>query len=171
MKHFLFFITLIIICIYCKQNKETDREIAPDIYVLDKQAPIRSFTELTNLLQGKQIYVDRWATWCSPCIEEFKHNESLHEFLKSKKIAIVYLNSDKDITENKWYEFIKSHNLRGHLRLNDELKSDLVNKGIFIPMIPQYMIINEKGVVIENNACRPSEGEKLYTQLNNFLGF
>jgi hypothetical protein len=36
-------------------------------------------------------------------------------------------------------------------------------------MIPQYMIINKEGIVIENRALKPSDGEKLYTQLDSLL--
>ena len=36
-------------------------------------------------------------------------------------------------------------------------------------MIPQYMIINEEGIVIEKRALRPSDGEKLYNQLDSLL--
>ena len=42
-------------------------------------------------------------------------------------------------------------------------------KGIFIPRIPQYLIIGKDGEVIENDALRPSNEEDLYTQLKNSL--
>ncbi|HUX53123.1 MAG TPA: thioredoxin-like domain-containing protein [Williamwhitmania sp.] len=153
-----------------KPHEKIGWELTPGIYILDKQAPIKSLDELTNILKGKQIFVDRWATWCSPCVDEFKYKDTLNQFLNSKGIVLVYLNSDKDIDESKWYEFIKSHDLKGyHLRLNDDLKADLVKHKIFFPMIPQYMIINKEGFVVENRALRPSDGEKLYAQLDSLL--
>lgn len=122
------------------------------------------------MLKGQQIYVDRCANWCSPCLEEFKYKDSLNQFLKSKNIALVYLNSDKVLDEKKWFEFIKSHQLKGyHLRLNKDLKSDVVSRNIFFPMIPQYMIINQQGKVIDNKALRPSDGSKLYAQLDRLI--
>ena len=151
-------------------NEEIGWELAPDIYILDKQAPIKSLNELTDLLSGKQVYVDRWATWCSPCIEQFSYNDSLHKFLEDKNILLVYLNSDKDIEEEKLFDFIKTHRLKGyHLRLSNDLKEDLVKHEVFIPMIPQYLIINKKGIVIENKALKPSDGEKLFNQLKDLL--
>ena len=168
-KQFLFSI-LFIGLISCTSNEKIAWELTSDIYILDKQMPIKSLNELTSLLEGKQIYVDRWATWCSPCLEEFKYRDTLNQFLDSKNILLVYLNSDKDIEESKWYEFLRSHDLKGyHLRLNDDLKADLVNRKIFFPMIPQYMIINKEGIVIENKALRPSDGANLYTQLDSLL--
>ena len=141
-------------------------ELASDIFILDKKAPIESFEELVEALEGKPFYLDRWATWCSPCIKEFTHSEELHEFLRASKIEMVYLNSDSEIEESEWFDFIVKHKLKGHhLRLESSLKSDLANKGLFIPRIPQYMIVNGQGEVIDNNALRPSNGEELQMQI------
>ncbi len=168
MKNKLFLFSLLISIISCTSNKNF--ELAPDIYILDKDHPIESFKDLTNKLQGKPIYIDRWATWCNPCIEEFKHNEALHHFLHEHKIEIVYLNSDTELGEQEWFDFIIEHNLMGnHLRLDSVLKADLIDKGIFFPMIPQYMIINENGELLTNKALRPSAGQKLYDQLDSLL--
>jgi hypothetical protein len=94
----------------------------------------------------------------------------LHKFLQDNKIEIVYLNSDTDLDEEEWFDFIVDHNLKGnHVRLDSVLKADLVDKGIFIPMIPQYMIVGREGEIIENNAQRPSSGEELYNQLKESL--
>ena len=168
MKNKFLLFSILITLLSCTSNKKY--ELASDIYILDKDKPIESFQELTNKLQGKAIYIDRWATWCSPCVEEFKHNEALHNFLHENKIEIVYLNSDTDLEEEKWFDFIIDHKLTGnHLRLDSLLKADLIDKGIFIPMIPQYMIVSEKGEVITNKAFRPSSGKKLYEQLDSLL--
>jgi len=149
---------------------DSNFELAPDIYILDKVNPIESFEDLTNKLQGKPIYIDRWASWCTPCIEEFKHNKALHNFLKDNNIEIVYLNSDTELDEEKWFDFITDHNLKGnHLRLDSILKADLIDKGIFIPMIPQYMIVNEKGKVLTNKALRPSTDQELYDQIDSLI--
>ncbi len=168
MKNKLLIFSILIALVGCTSNKNF--ELAPDIYILDKVNPIKSFKDLTNKLQGKPIYIDRWATWCTPCIEEFEYNEALHKFLKDNRIEIVYLNSDNDLNETDWFDFIIAHNLKGyHLRLDSILKADLIDKGIFIPMIPQYLIINQEGLVVTNKANRPSDGIKLYNQLDSLL--
>jgi thiol-disulfide isomerase/thioredoxin len=168
-KQILFLILLVGLTSFIP-DKKIGWELTTNIYILDKDKPIKSFEELTDLFNGKQIYVDRWATWCSPCLKEFEYKDTLHQFLDRNNILLIYLNSDKDIEESKWFEFIKSHDLTGyHLRLNDDLKADLVERKIFIPMIPQYMIINKEGIVVEKRALRPSDGEKLYNQLNSLL--
>ncbi len=168
MKNKLFLLGILITIFSCKDNRTF--ELAPDIYILDKEYPVDSFENLTNMLSGKAIYIDRWATWCTPCIEEFKHNEVLHNYLQDNNIEIVYLNSDTDLDEKRWFDFIIEHHLEGkHLRLDSVLKADLIDKGIFIPMIPQYIIVDEKGKVVTNKALRPSSGKELYAQLDSLL--
>jgi thiol-disulfide isomerase/thioredoxin len=165
-------LALIIALLFFSCNSKSDKnetriwELAPDIHVLDKNKPIYSVAELSEFFTGKTVYIDRWATWCSPCLEEFKYADSLHRFLNENNIAMVYLNSDKDIHDSILYQFIVSHNLLGyHLRLNDTLKNDLSEKNIFIPIIPQFMIMNKRGQIVDNKALRPSNGDSLYIQL------
>jgi thiol-disulfide isomerase/thioredoxin len=154
-----------------KSKKQENQiwELAPNVHVLDKYKPIYSLTELSEFFKDRTVYIDRWATWCSPCLDEFKYGDSLHKFLNEKKIEMVYLNSDKDIQDSVLYQFIVSHNLVGyHLRLNDTLKKDLSDKKIFIPMIPQFMIMDKSGQIVENKALRPSNGDSLYIQLTKY---
>jgi thiol-disulfide isomerase/thioredoxin len=168
MRNKLLIIGILFTLASCSSKKSF--ELAPGIYILDRDDPIESFNALTNRLQGKPFYIDRWATWCSPCIDEFTHSEELHKFLQDNKIEIVYLNSDTELDEEKWFDFIVDNNLKGnHVRLDSVLKADLIDKGIFIPMIPQYMIVGREGEIIENSALRPSSGVKLYNQLKETL--
>ena len=80
------------------------------------------------------------------------------------------MNSDKDIKDSVLYQFILSHNLKGyHLRLNDSLKKDLTEQKIFIPLIPQFMIMDKSGKIAENRALRPSNGDSLFIQLKKYI--
>ena len=169
-------LTLIIAIAFCSCNSKSGKketliwELAPNIHVLDKEKPIHSLAELSEFFKDKTVYIDRWATWCSPCLEEFKYADPLHKFLNDNNIEIVYLNSDKDIQDSVLYQFIVSHNLMGyHLRLNDTLKKDLSDKKIFIPIIPQFMIMDKRGQIVNNKALRPSNGDSLYIQLTKYL--
>ena len=174
MRNLILFLVATTVC-FCCTNKSGTTEIkswklTPDIYILDRDKSINSLAELSSFFKDKTVYIDRWATWCSPCIEEFKYKESLHRFLNDNKIELVYLNSDKDINDSVLYQFILSHNLKGyHLRLNDSLKKDLTEQKIFIPLIPQFMIMDKSGSIAENSALRPSNGDSLYIQLRKYI--
>ncbi len=164
MKQTLVILIILIALGGCKNDNRF--QLSSDIYILDKEKPVKSLAELKSKLEGRPFFIDRWASWCSPCVEEFKHSGELYEFLKNNGIEMVYLNSDSDLEENTWFDFIKKHNLKGnHLRLDSALKADLIEKQIFIPMIPQYLLFNEQGDLVTNKALKPSSKESLYNQI------
>jgi len=167
-KYFLL-LALLILAVGCKNDRVWN--LASGIYILDKDKPVKTYEDLAARLPRKAIYVDRWATWCEPCLEEFEHYDSLRTFLGEHDIAILYLNSDMNIEESRWFEFIKEHELYGyHVRLSQDLIKDLIANALFNPLIPQFMIIDSTGRVLNKNAERPSNGEALYNQLTETLG-
>lgn len=173
MKYTSIVLIISIICFSCTSKKAKTEisafELTPGILLLDKDKPVNSLNDLARFFSGKTVYIDRWATWCSPCIEEFKYEDSLHKLLKDNSIEMVYLNSDSEIQDSVLFNFIISHNLKGyHLRLNDSLKMDLSNAKIFYPVIPQFMIMNKEGIIVENRAFRPSNGDSLFIQLKKY---
>ena len=93
----------------------TKWDLPESTYILDKDKPVTSFAELTEKLKGKAFFIDCWATWCSPCIKEFKYNKSLQKFLNNHNIETVYIVFDKKIDDAKWLSYIKKHNLTCHL--------------------------------------------------------
>lgn len=164
-------IILLSVSISCNHGNEKYTELAPEIYLLGKDQPVKSLQELTAIFKGEALFIDRWATWCSPCVEEFQYKDSLYKYLNSRDIKMLYLNSDKDIQADTLITFVKIHELRGyHLHMNDDLKTDLVKFGVFIPMIPQYILINSDGKVVKNRTMRPSDGERLFVQIDSLLG-
>jgi thiol-disulfide isomerase/thioredoxin len=151
-------------------SNQTAWELAPGIYILDKNTPVKTYADLADRLPRKAIYVDRWATWCAPCLEEFKYYDELRPFLEEHDIEILYLNSEMGIEDSTWFNFIKKHELLGyHVRFNFDLQRDLIDQEIFTPMIPQFMIIDSTGKVLEKGAKRPSDGEALKDQLTELL--
>ncbi len=152
----------------CRQ--QTAWQLAPGIFILDKQGPVESYAELAARLPRKAVFVDHWASWCAPCLKEFTCYDTLRPFLEAHDIEILYLNSDMNLDETRWFDFIREHELYGyHVRLNYSLQRDLIDQGYFIPLIPQFMIIDSAGTVLDHNAHRPSEGEVLIRQLTETL--
>ena len=139
-------------------------------YILDKDQEIKSFEELALQFTGKGFFIDCWATWCSPCIEEFQYNKSLKEFLVEHRLEMVYISFDNNLADEKWLSFIRKHELDGHhMRANEAFRSDFIGVSGWNQILPSYLIVSKNGRIVENDALRPSEKDKLYKQILSTL--
>ena len=137
--------------------------------ILDRNNPINTFADLTNKFSGKPFFIDCWATWCLPCLKEFKYKTELEEFLKSQDIELVYINFDEKENEAQWQSFIGKYGLNGsHFQANKSFVQHFVELG-YSNILPTYMIVDEQGNIVEKAAYRPSEKDKLFEQIKNKL--
>jgi thiol-disulfide isomerase/thioredoxin len=145
-------------------------ELPEGTYLLDREEPINSFEELTLKFAEKAFFIDCYATWCSPCIEEFQYKEELIEFLNKHNIELVYISFNRKLGDAKWLNFLKEHNLTGyHMRANENFVNDFKQKTGFNNQFPTYLIIDKTGKLVEQNAFRPSNKQKLFNQLKTKL--
>ena len=143
-----------------------------DILFLDNYEAFNTLEEAVKPLLGKKIYIDVWATWCSPCIGEFIHNEAMKKVLDENDIQQLYISIDRgEDIDLKWKEYIKYYQLKGkHLRANEVLYLNLMkqysgNAENSYIAIPWYILIDEKGNIVNDRAKNPSEivsGQKIW---------
>lgn len=46
--------------------------------------------------KGKVVYLDFWASWCSPCRQSFPFMNELNTKFKDKGLVVISINVDKD---------------------------------------------------------------------------
>jgi peroxiredoxin len=103
--------------------------------------------------KGKIIFLDFWATWCKPCIEQFSHSRKLKEEYKGKDI--VFINIAIEDENEKWLKTIEKRKIEGvNLFAGD--KSENLRTMYNINAIPHYVLIDKEGKIIENNTFRPN---------------
>jgi thiol-disulfide isomerase/thioredoxin len=119
-------------------------------------------------MRGSYVYIDLWATWCEPCIAEIPDLKKLELATKDKKIKFVSISLDTQDNKNKWLNYVKDNDLHGiQLIADNDFKSSFVQK-FGVNSIPRFLLIGPDGIVVDNDAKRPSNPE-LKKQLDILL--
>jgi thiol-disulfide isomerase/thioredoxin len=106
--------------------------------------------------KGHYIYIDVWATWCLPCVKEIPYLEKLKAEYKSKNIEFISISVDKK--RGDWIKFIEQKQLTENQFFAE--KADDFLESFKIKSIPQFIIIDNKGYIVNLHAHRPSEANK-----------
>ena len=94
-------------------------------------------------LKGKIVFLNFWATWCSPCREEMPSMQKLYARFKDKDFAMVAVSLNEPASAVK--NFFKDYNLTFTALLDSdgELMSPYGIRGI-----PNTFIIDRDGTII-----------------------
>lgn len=114
-------------------------------------------------LKGKVLYIDLWATWCGPCMQEMPHSEKLKEkYQGNPDVAFISLSIDDD--EELWKRSIKSRKADGYQWLINSSKLDAYN----IVGIPRTLVIGKDFKMSDMNGPMPSDAEAV-TSIDQLL--
>ena len=135
---------------------------ARDRIEIGKLAPSFNYPDINGRLvslesfRGKVVYVDVWATWCSPCKGEIPHLKKLEEELNNEDIVFVSVSIDREKDKEAWKNMVKEKELGGYqLYASGDWESKIA-KDYVIRGIPYFIIIDKEGELVEVNASRPS---------------
>ncbi len=139
---------------------------------LDARGEINSIEDIMKIFKGKVVYLDIWATWCSPCLFEFRQKKPLEEFVEGKDIALVFVSVDNEDRKEKWQKTIIDNDLKGyHVLANYSLRDELIDKfgdGSNLAL-PHYIIYDKKGRLADRNAKQPSHNSVLFSDLKRYI--
>lgn len=110
-------------------------------------------------IQAKYIYVDFWATWCGPCIQQIPAMEALKEaYIDNPNIAFVSISVDDMTDKGVWKKMVEEKKL-GDMQLFAGENAGKLKAKYSIGGIPRFMIFDNKGNIIDNDSPRPSNAE------------
>ncbi len=122
---------------------------APEFSLLDQKGKEVHLSDF----KGKFVYLDFWATWCVPCLQEMKLIPDLKKRY-GDKIVFVSISLDDDtlqlkkfLAKNPKYDWVILHyGINKRVKENYEIKS-----------VPSYFLVNPFGNFIQSPALRPSQ--------------
>ncbi len=143
--------------IYLARKKTQTGEISPSFSFEDINGKL-----VTNEdLKGKLLYIDVWATWCGPCLREIPYFDTLQRQFEGRKIQFVSISYQDN--KERWQKMVKEKELLGIQLFAADSKAPFFTD-YQVEGIPRYILIDDKGIIIDSDAKRPSDNE-----LKNFL--
>ncbi|MEO6166643.1 MAG: TlpA disulfide reductase family protein [Chitinophagales bacterium] len=117
-------------------------------------------------LKGKVVYVDFWASWCGPSMQQMPYSKKLHAMFDEKQLKqVVFLYISIDGSEAAWKSAATQLALKGKLGISPGNWQAPVAKFFGINSIPRYMLIDKKGEIVDLNAKRPSMASEIYNDI------
>ncbi len=78
---------------------------APDFTLDDLQGQGVSLSDF----RGQAVFLDFWASWCGPCIEDLPHLAKIKQQTQNQKI--VFLSISLDASVEQWHQAVEAHTL------------------------------------------------------------
>lgn len=123
---------------------------AMDFEVTDVEGNVKHLADF----KGKVIYIDLWATWCGPCIQESPAFEALGKKYAGKDI--IFLPVSTDTTTKPWLRYLNEHKKE----LTQYHSNDVALKESWAIMyIPRFILIDKDFKIVNAYAPRPSSEE------------
>jgi thiol-disulfide isomerase/thioredoxin len=69
------------------------------IWGVDLAGNVFDESKLDDMLKGKVVLLDFWATWCTPCVAEFPNLKILYEKYYDRGFEIIGYNVDSDLEQ------------------------------------------------------------------------
>ncbi|MDR2284699.1 MAG: AhpC/TSA family protein [Sphingobacterium sp.] len=116
-------------------------------------------------LRGNYVLLDFWASWCGPCIEEFKTLKEVYAKYKGKApFEILSISTDK--SETAWKGALKNQQLPW-LQMHDRSGDDAIAVSQFaVTTLPTTFLIGPDGKIVAKNL----RGKELEAYLVKLFG-
>jgi len=134
--------------------------------VKGKEAPGFTYQSFNNQevslasLKGNVVYIDVWATWCGPCLQELPFLDELQKRFSAKD-KIVFVSVSIDNEKAPWAAAVKQKDLKGIQLFADGNWGSTIARDYKIRGIPRFIILAKDGTILDANAIRPSD-ERLF---------
>jgi thiol-disulfide isomerase/thioredoxin len=119
--------------------------------ILNKQP--KSLNDLLKNYKNKVVYVKFWATWCGPCLQDAEYLEDLIKQIKNENFVVVNI-----CVKSPKLTWEKQLSAKAHfgeqIYLSDKEYNEL-NKEIYVPHLPYYLLVNQIKNIMIKDAPRP----------------
>lgn len=101
--------------------------------------------------KGKTVYVDFWASWCSPCIMQMRNSRNWKASFKDKDVVFIYISLDKDPVA--WERHVKNNRLKGIHLIADSgnVYQSKIARLYHVKRLPAVFLLDKNGNIHFNS--------------------
>ncbi len=122
-----------------------ETEFGASLYKPESMKALDFLAKLKQSYPGKAIVIDRWATWCAPCLGEMPHSKELQQASKDLPVVFVYLCTLNNSSESKWESKVIELKQPGvHMLIDAAMDAELSGYFAFNGY-PGYALIDKSG--------------------------
>lgn len=124
-----------------------------------QDTPSLSYKKVIEEYKGKVIYLDFWASWCTPCRKSFPWMNAMQQKYGAQNFTVVSINLDTEA--NLAEQFLASTPANFTILYDPEanLATELKLKGM-----PSSFIINQKGEIVSAHVGFTDDKKVKYEQ-------
>lgn len=115
-----------------------------DFELLDVDGNTRHLSEMIG--KSRFLFIDCWASWCSPCIADIPHLKEVYEKYKDKGLEILGISFDRN--KSAWKNAMKKHDMPWTNWCTTD-QGDEMRKSLQMQGIPFGILIDSKGKILE----------------------
>ena len=90
-------IVLLFIAVSCSDSKKQNSKSISSLRTEIEKVKLTSLKGMTidmKQYKGKAVFINFWATWCKPCVEEMPTIKKAMDLLKEEKIAFLFASDE-----------------------------------------------------------------------------
>jgi len=144
-----------------QRNRESKLAASTDGTLISQRNDTVNLRKALALFKGKFVFVDIWASWCTPCFGQMPYLKKVAAELKDEKIVFLAISADKDDQHEAWMAASKREGLNNeelNFRFYKGFRNDYLETNKIIS-IPRYLLFDPQGEIVVVDFVQPSDPE------------
>lgn len=129
-------------------------EVAPELEAIELDG--REPTSIAAQ-RGTAVLLNKWSTWCRPCVEEMPFLEQLHQRYKGRGFSVVGISIDRPGADGNVRAVADRRGATYPIWLDPE---DLFTPSFRSTGVPESVLLDKRGVVVRRWPGALSEGDE-----------
>lgn len=134
---------------------------------ITKIAPDEMVKNIADHGKAKYTLVDAWATWCTPCMENFPHVVEMHKKYADKGLRVCSLSMDDTKDQPKVLKFLKEKKATFTNFMTKDPEAAFEN--LKIEAIPAVFLFDPQGKIVKRFTMDDPDNQFTYEDVEKTL--